>query len=432
MLEAGGRRAHLDATERELVGADFVIGEAVIELKILEEDGLNNIERQNKLVALFSERQGGRPVIVVDPSFLDAEQIKRYKNLMRTPIKTIVAHAKKQLAQSRTEIPETTCSVLMVVNDSFTALPHDELVAMVADRVRADTSKIDAVVVAGCYLHGDGFEAFANFPIDLVEIHPDAPFRSFEVLKAAWDAMAEAIMTEAIKVGGGEKTPEEDKVFERDGVFYIRPARPIGGRSQFYPHGRARRDSGSDEPWGPVARVFPGLSKQEWGRLRPIMIDPDGHFKTYDDWLRYEEFALADHEPLRPLVRTPVTRGGFEAWRRRNQRDASILSLSAFAQKHFETQIRHVIDGAREHGPRDPFPRWSVLLITEEIGQDRAHDVSRIAFVEKQRGADPTAQDLVGDQRLPHERALVLAAAHALALGTDTVLWRRRDVLTWR
>jgi hypothetical protein len=91
-----------------------------------------------------------------------------------------------------------------------------------------------------------------------------------------------------------------------------------------------------------------------------------------------------------------------------------------------------VIDGAREHGSRDPFPRWSVLLITEEIGQDRAHDVSRIAFVEKQRGADPTAQDLVGDQRLPHERALVLASAHALALGTDTVLWRRRDVLTWR
>jgi len=46
IVAAGGRRAHEDAHRRVKRGADYVLGDAVIELKTLEGDGLEKPERQ--------------------------------------------------------------------------------------------------------------------------------------------------------------------------------------------------------------------------------------------------------------------------------------------------------------------------------------------------------------------------------------------------
>ena len=64
---AGGRRAHPDAFERKEFGADYLLGDAVIELKALDEDGLDKPERRQKLATLFRSYQPDRPVIVLDP-----------------------------------------------------------------------------------------------------------------------------------------------------------------------------------------------------------------------------------------------------------------------------------------------------------------------------------------------------------------------------
>src|SRR3546814_6820973 len=116
---------------------------------------------------------------------------------MAGPIKGAVKSAKGQLVQSRSEFPETKRSILMLVNNANTALDHDEIVQMVGRRARNDTDDIDGVVVAGAYLHSDGFDTFALWPIDYVPISLDRAFPEYESLRDAFHDYAERDMTDA-------------------------------------------------------------------------------------------------------------------------------------------------------------------------------------------------------------------------------------------
>jgi hypothetical protein len=74
-------------------------------------------------------------------------------------------------------------------------LDHDEIVQMVTRRARNDTKDIDGVVVGGAYLHSDGYEAVALWPIDYIEIKEGADFPEFERLRDAFNGYAEKAMT---------------------------------------------------------------------------------------------------------------------------------------------------------------------------------------------------------------------------------------------
>jgi len=163
---SGGVRAHLDASRRMNVGADYRLGGAIVELKALDEEGLMKPSRQEKLAALFQEYEPERPVIVLDRRRLEPEDQARFDRIIEGPIKTAIAKANRQLKQSRLDQADATCSVLMVINNGYTTLDHETLKRFVARRVRQDTHEIDAVVVAGAYYHSDGFDSYMLWPID--------------------------------------------------------------------------------------------------------------------------------------------------------------------------------------------------------------------------------------------------------------------------
>lgn len=41
IFSAGGKRAHLNEASRKHIGADYILGNTLIELKLLQEEGLN-------------------------------------------------------------------------------------------------------------------------------------------------------------------------------------------------------------------------------------------------------------------------------------------------------------------------------------------------------------------------------------------------------
>jgi len=51
---AGGRRAHSDQAQKKTKNADYILGDTVIELKIMEDEGLDKAPRQAKLATLFA------------------------------------------------------------------------------------------------------------------------------------------------------------------------------------------------------------------------------------------------------------------------------------------------------------------------------------------------------------------------------------------
>ena len=274
LAAAGGTRAHPDADRRKQPGADYRLGEALIELKGLDDEGLGKPERQEKLAALFSEYAAHRPVVVLDRTQLPPESKIRYDRIIEGPIKTAIAKARKQLKQSRAEFPEATCTVLFVVNTGYTALNHNELTRLVAHRVRNDTDEIDAVVVAGCYYHGDGVDAYALWPIEYVPIKLERPFTSFEKLREAWNGFADQFMTKLIRGEFGEDAPKGPVVdidFDVGGITYVKPAPPIGSPSNFFGARRPRGDSTGLVTCPPVAITFPDLSRHNWALFRAAL-----------------------------------------------------------------------------------------------------------------------------------------------------------------
>lgn len=302
--EAGGRRAHPDADKREEVGADYVLGSTVIELKLLDEEGFGKPERQAKLAQLFKPTQPERPVVVLDPDLLPDTEQRRYRNIIEQPVKGVIAKAKKQLVQTRSELPETTGSVLWIFNNGYTALDHETLEALAANRVRQDTSNIDGVIVSGCYYHSDGFDSVFLWPCSYVPIRVDHPFPEFEAVQEQFQGFANQFMTELMQLTepSGGKGEVRDLVFDVCGIRYVRPAPVMGSQSEFHIRGRPRANSASEGGIPPVALIVPKLTRPDMERIVGVVGVQSGALSSWEHWLEHMESARNAAISTKPLV----------------------------------------------------------------------------------------------------------------------------------
>jgi hypothetical protein len=431
---AGGVRAHVDADRRQSPGSDYVLGEAVIELKALDDEGLVKPERQAKLAALFRKHETDRPVVVLDRLNLPADAQRDYDRILEGPIKTAVRTARTQLKQSRTEHSATSASILFVINNGYTALNHEALLKMVAHRVRNDTQEIDGVVVAGCYFHSDTFDSFFLWPIDYLPINLNRLFPSFEKLRQAWNELSNRFMTDVVLgriAPDGIKGPVVDTQFDIDGVTYVKPAPPIGKESGFFSRGRPRKDSSGLAQWPPVATTFPDLTCEEWRLFHAALPYEGALFASYEQWQEERAGAAASGTSLMPFVLVPITFKGWQKWRKSRRLPKAFFAVQAHANESFEQRIRTIMHAARDRSTSRIVPSRYILAVTEEIGQDRANDLSHIAAIIEMPNADPAIRELVTDARIFHEYALALACAYAVAEGVECVLWQKELRYAW-
>ena len=122
---AGGSKAHPDADRRDREGADYLVGTTLIELKMLDDEGLAKPARQARLAKLFSAEEPDRPVVVLDPARLPASEQIKYRRIVEGPVKRAVTKARAQLIQSRAERPEAKGSVLWLVNNGHSTGPRE-------------------------------------------------------------------------------------------------------------------------------------------------------------------------------------------------------------------------------------------------------------------------------------------------------------------
>jgi hypothetical protein len=222
--------------------ADYRLNEAIIELKLIQEEGFEKASRQAKIAALFRTQQPKAPVVVLDPDTLDAAQSRDYNNIVAGPMKTHVKKADKQLEATAQRYGPQLTRVLVIINLGYTALAHDEFQSVCLKCVHNDTTKIDFAVCGGIYLHGDKFDYYLLPRFDPLAINLDRPFPSSELLLKAWHSfeehLATSMITEPIPPGEG-RLPVIDLAFELDGVRYVKPAPAVP--SNVFPSGRAPR-----------------------------------------------------------------------------------------------------------------------------------------------------------------------------------------------
>ena len=431
---AGGRRAYPDHDRQTRRNADYILGEAVIELKVLDDEGLSKAERQAKLARLFSASDPERPVHVLDRNLLCQQGRRAYDRAMEGPIKGAVRSAKAQLIQSRADFPETKQSVLMLVNNGNTSLDHDEIVEMVGRRARNDTDEIDGVVIAGAYLHSDGFDTFALWPINYVPIHLDRAFREFDALRNSFHVHAERAMTAAIVNGPSDemtKGPILDISFDAGGKTFVKPAPPLGKGSDFYVNGRPRLNSTGIEHSPIVGLTFPELSRSEWQKFRAYMPDEHALGERFDDWLLKRENAVSEGTSLRPMVPITVTLDGWL----KSMNCADPLRyfdpVRTYANTLYQEAITRIIDGAQNLAATKIVPSRYVLTVTEQIGQDEANDVSHIFLIEETPGHKPRTRVLVENARTFHRHAVTLGASYAVKHGVSSLRWKCDLTYAW-
>jgi len=97
IAKAGGCRTAADDSRSSELNADYFLNEAIIELKLIEEEGLDKENRRRKVAGLFQESQPDKPVVILDPNILSEKAKRKYYNLLEGPIKTHVKKAAKQL-----------------------------------------------------------------------------------------------------------------------------------------------------------------------------------------------------------------------------------------------------------------------------------------------------------------------------------------------
>ncbi len=430
---AGGGRAHPDADRRTEINADYRLGDTVIELKFLDDEGLEKPEHQAKLATLFSSYQPGRPVVVLDPQLLPPEARRDYATIVERPVRGAVAKGRAQLKQSRNENPDIATTVLFVINNGFAALTQEELVEHVVRRAKNDSREIDGIVVGGCYFHSDGFDTVALWPLDYVAIHPERPFAAFDALKDAWDGLSERHMTDFVTGKHGldaKKKPVADITFDLDGITYVKPAIAFGSESKFYGRRRPRLNALDFEDLPHVATTIPTLTEREYRRFRAVM-EAEQLLMGFESWLAHVKEAMATSEPLRPVVPIEVTRGGWESWRKRHREFTGLQSLRVFANERFNRRASDLLNSAREMTDEVAPPRRYIGVSTELIGQDVRNDISHIAFVFQRRNTRPQIRPLVSHARISHEHALSLGAAYAVLEGVDAMFWRNDLQFAW-
>lgn len=432
---AGGQRLHADESVRELVCADYRLGESILELKLLEEEALQKPQRQAKIAGIFQEHNQGRPVIVLDTQSLPEDARRRYFRVIEGPIKTAIAKAKRQLRQSGKESSDASCSVLLVINNGYSSLDHEALVRLVAHRVRQDTAAIDSVVVAGCYFYSDEIDSYYMWPIEHVPINLGSPFHSYPALKRAWDELADVFMTSMKKpraaIAERAKSPIVDIQIDYEGVTYVKPSPPMGQASDYYSGDRPRSNSSGVAHCPPVARTVPNVSMGEWDKIRQTVSNVGWCHVDYANWQASCATDTAAEDQLKPLVRVPVLYDEWLKWCKHRQQQPDIQTIGMYANATFDAQVRRIVAEAREIRPSSVMPLRYVLVRTELIGKDCANDVSNIYAVSEWPGMSPRIRTLVRHARIFFEHALVLGGAFAIQQGIDTVLWERDRTYAW-
>jgi hypothetical protein len=430
VVQAGGRRAHPDADRRSKRGADFVLGDSVIELKILEDEGLDKPQRQEKVAKLFNEQFPSRPTIVLDRSLLDSDSQHSYDRIVEGPIKSAVSSARRQLEQSRSELGVRR-TVLWLINNGNTSLTHEALEQLAARRARNDSKEIDSVVVSGVYIYSDTFDSVFFWRMDCTPIHLDRQFDEFNDLHNAWTSFQMKRMTalmQAPPTYADTKGPVVDISFEIDGVTFVMPTPPMGKASEFFVNGRPRSNSTGITTSPPLATVFAGLSRQEWREFQEHH-SAAAKSTTYDDWRRKESEARSE-STLKPFIAMPVTYCEWLHWAKQQPQGKGV-SIHRYATDLFQEKVLRVIYGAKERKPDSVLPRRYMLLITEVIGQDMAFDVSHLAEICTLPNGKDQINKVWTDKSMFFEHGVAVAAAEAIVRGVDCIYWQKDHTYAW-
>jgi hypothetical protein len=410
--------------------ADYILNEALIELKFVEEEGFEKATRQRKLADIFRKQQPRKPVVVIRPESLDATGARDYYNAVARPIESHVRKAAKQLEKTAARYNPQPVRVLVILNIGYTALSIDEFKDICLKCVLKPNynSRIDWVICGGLYFHSDKFDnyllsRFEPFPINVTCLFP-----SCDVLLQAWNAFTESLATSLIREVAPidhSRLPVLDLTFEVDGIRFVKPAPAVP--SNVFPPGYQPRDNTSGiNKCPPIVTAFPALSEINWHLFLKVL--PDGHNlkSSYDQWLKFQqdEGQRLD-EKLKPFITIDVTYENFTEWIKKPVIGWQFVDLCRFADYLFGIKIQDI--SFIEKDTSRIVPLEYIYVIIQEIGKDKANDLCSVYHISELLGFEHE-ELILENENLFLEYGGAIAASYAVKKKLHYVLYSKIKV----
>lgn len=417
----GGRRFSEDDSKETEQNCDYVFEDALVELKLVEENLIEKETKRDKLSRLFDEKNKPK-TIVIAPELLSEEGKKQYYRILETPIKTALKTASKQLKKSSKL--KGYVKIALIINNGLSLMMPEEFEKVAIKCASNDTSGIDILLVGGSYFFSDKFDAYTIFP--LKEVYLNGVYRSdiVDSIRSGWSKFLCEFMTNQItkKDLNRDKEPLQDISFKIDDVLYVKPP-PKMGSSSFWPNGkRPREDSTNLDTCPPVATLIPRFNSENYQAAKKLINDSwtlKDNLKEYLIWLEKE---IEEQSTLfRPLIGIEVLC--------KNMNISSFQELCEVAVGVFNQQIYKIIDGAHEFTKEHQSLNY-ILLNCIEIGIDKANDLAYIDHVNEYPWLENKIS-IVSGERMKFEYALTLASAYCLKVGADCVYYLRDETYKW-
>jgi hypothetical protein len=426
---AGGRRAYENPNELEpgQKNSDFILDDCAVELKILEQDGLELVERQKKIATKIRPFYPDQSVVVLDRRAMKYEARKVFDELIGGSVQTAVRKASKQLKQTRADFPELTNSILFIVNNGFVNIDHEALMEIAETRARNDTSAIDGVIVAGWYMSSDGFENYLSWDMDYISIH-GREFPISDRLKELWCDLAGGHLKDMItgpldlKIN---KRSHQDVVFWDEGTLFIQPAPAMPTSSVFKGMDRPRDNTTGIVP-GRTATIFPRLSRIGFKGVKSHLNASSVRPVTFTQWMDQERTAKSLETATNVLVPIDVDPNAWLHWCATNDLVPDRKSMDRFVASIFRERQNHIVENLRPMCAEDFQEHCFVGVVTREVGKDEAYDRSDIFLVK-----DGVHEMLLKDFPAFHAYALSLAIPRAIARGITRVLFSKDETYKW-
>ena len=422
--DAGGSR--IDKPD----SADYVLNEALIELKLVIEEGFEVRTRQQKIADIFQRQQPQSPVVVIRPNSLDETGRRDYYNAVAGPIEGAIEKAARQLDKTAQRINPQPVRVAVILNIGYTALSIDEFkeICIKCAHKRNYNGRIDWLVCGGIYFASDGYDNWVLSIFDDVPINVSCAFPSSHRLLDSWHGFVSRIIMESLKEEvpfHRAKLPIDDLAFEVGGVRYVKPS-PKNPKSHFWPSGQAPRKNTADDAQVHVALTFPALTETEWKlfkKLLPTVHHLQSSYREWLDFLRNEESNL--DQPLEPFVPVGVTYEEFSKWVSKPIASWEFSDICKFSTHQFNLKVLDILGRAKEKEQTTIIVPEYIYLVVQEIGQDKSNDLCSIYHVSETPGFE--RQDaIIENAQLYWEYGTSVAAAYAVKRNVDIVIYSKK------
>lgn len=222
VFDCGGRRlTDEEKAFEQYLNADFIIGNFVFELKDLQEEGLDEPERRQKISNLFSSYYSSYEPIYIDPTILSEIDQKKYLSFLSSPIEKKVKKAFKQTEATNNRLSKNYKLGLIYLNSGYLSLPHDVFSVEVKRYIKKCNLSFDEIITLSVSGQTNGFDLYVNFYFD-----PKVPTYDETIkLRESWIKNTNDIMTKLVR---GElkhlSNPQKPISFNHSGIdFYWLP-----------------------------------------------------------------------------------------------------------------------------------------------------------------------------------------------------------------